>query len=252
MARVEKRGSQWVEFTTTGITGYRFFTSDWDERFSVRPAIGEQFPGVSGLYCSRVRLEGFGKSVAAGGYTLCKIFANYASAPRTQEQEVGYVKESVSISTEAISKGGGAWKTKDGESVKDDDPAVIIYIPRLVYVVELTIDDISFWLKRLQRLAGKVNRTTWKGGKPDKWLFEGATSRNFVSEEGDILWTLTMSFIYRGDGPQTWNKKWRKDDSEKGGTHETVYFWDDKKLYDTVDFNKLVPTAKSQGRTVKQ
>jgi len=238
MALIELDRSPTVEYTADGIIGRRFFHCLWSERFAVKPNIGDDFPGVSGLRCSRVRLEPLGQIFAGGNYAECRIVAEYTTADYVQQHESeDYVKESLDISGEVKRIYGGTWSVN--EEAISYEQAISVFYPEAEYVAEVTVDDINEWLPRLFKNTGKINSSIWKGGTALTWLFLGATTSNFQDENGNMKWILSLRFLKRFGGI-TWQEEWHPlPDSEGGGRWEEPTFSDEGKLYKTTNFNSL-------------
>lgn len=251
MAREELYKSQSVTFTAEGIQGQRLFISLWDERFAVKPNIGEPFPSYPGLFCTQVRVEGEGQSIAGGGHTHARITADYSTQPKAQQQKTGKViDESLEFAGEMLTKAGGKWK--DCKNVVTEKDIGGQWFPRVEYTIEKTVSSITEWAKLLLKAASTVNSTQFLGIEPGHWLMQGASARSFHDELGKKKWTVNMSFIYNIVG---WQKQWHKE-CDIHGKNSIVARWEEvlyapegstkltEKMYKEFNFNKLVPERK--------
>lgn len=245
MALVEKKGSRTVNFTDNGLTGQTVYHSLWGERYALAPQIGTPFPDLIGLYASNVRLEPFGKSVAAGGYEYCKITVDYSSRDESREGaqvDGAILDESLEFAGEMLTKGDGKFDPVNGSGL--NAPKEVVggtWYPRIEYVTEKVISDINAWIRKIRKRTGKVNSTTWKGGKKEHWLFEGASARSFTNNSGAKMWRIVFRFVYREE--ISWQEAWNEKHPD-GARFEEVYFVDDggaftKKLYETTSFGPL-------------
>jgi len=251
MARVELYGSRNVTYNEDGIMGQRRFVCLWSERFAVKPAIGEPFPDLSGLYCSQVRIEGTGQSVAGGGHTHAFIYADYTTRTTSRQQTTGRLfDESLEFSGEMLTRAGGKWK--DCEEVVSEVDIGGQWFPRVEYIVEKTYASITEIAKQLLKATGTVNSSTFLGVEPEKWLLQGASASTFVDDKGSRKWRIVMRFVYNEIG---WNKQWHKRCTVDGNNNvrarweEILYQPEDgggftEKMYALYDFNQLVPERK--------
>ncbi len=244
MALIEKRGSRQVTYTENGITGQQIFHCLWGERYALSPKVGTPFPDLIGLYASNIRLEPFGKSVATGGYEFCKVIVDFTTKDESKEdaqQDGTLIDESIEFAGEMITKGDGKFDP-DGSGL--NAPKEVVggtWFPRLEYVTEKVVEDINKWIRIIRKKTGKVNSTTWKGGKKEHWLFEGASARSFHDNEGNKKWRIVFRFAYRDE--ISWQVAWN-DKHPDGARFEEVFFKDDsgaytKKLYETTAFGTL-------------
>jgi len=245
MALIEKTGSRTVTYTTNGLTGQQIFHSDWGERYAVAPKIGHPFPDLVGLYASNVVLKPFGKNVATGGHEFCEITVDYATRDDSQEDaqtDGAQIDESIEFAGEMLTKGDGKFDPDGGSGL--NAPKEVVggtWFPRLEYVVTKVAADINKELKVIRKKTGKVNATTWKGGKKEHWLFEGASAGSFYNNDGEKMWRITYRFVYREE--VSWQVAWN-DKHPEGARFEEVFFVDDggaytKKVYETTAFSPL-------------
>jgi len=257
MARKELYLTRKTTFTAEGITGERKFYCLWDERLAVKPNIGEPYPDFPGLYCSSVEIEGTGQTTDTGGHTHAFITAQYTTLDRAKQQQTGAtVNRSLQFGGEMLTRAGGKWK-----DCKQDIPADGIggqFFPRVEYTHEMTVSSITEWVKKLLKAVGSVNSSSWLGAEPGTWLFQGATARDFVDDNGAKKWSLDFSFVYN---PIGWQKQWHKEcpTDQKGNINfsvargrweEVLYVKENgiqytEKMYAEYDFNKIVDTRKA-------
>jgi len=248
MARVELYGSRETTFDKEGIVGRRRFLSLWPERYAVKPSIGDPFPDLSGLYCTKVRIRGTGQSVAGGGHTHAFIDADYTTSKEAKQQKTGdIVDESLEFSGEMLTREGGRWK----DCLQDASKEVLggQYFPRMVYTITKTYALITEIAKQLKDAIYSVNEGVFLGVEPEKWLLDGATAQSFVTELGQRKWRVTMKFTFNRVG---WNKAWHGrctvdgDNNEKGRWEEVLYIPEGgnaftEKMYPSYNFDVLVP-----------
>jgi len=248
MARVEIYTSRTVTFTEQGIQGQRKFKCEWSERFAVKPAIGEPFPDLIGLYCTQVKVEGTGQAVAGANYTHAFITADYSSRDTSKQQATGaIIEESLEFDGEMLTREGGRWK----DCLQDASKETIggQYFPRIVYTVKKSYASITQIARDLRDATSTVNKSTFLGVEPGHWLMQGGSAETFVDELGKRKWAVTMRFVYNHIG---WQKDWHgrctKDgvNQEKGRWEEVLYIPENgtdftENKYRDYDFNKLVP-----------
>lgn len=255
MAIFEKHESRSERIAAQGITAQRVFISDWATRHANAPKIGDPYPDLLGVYCQDVQIVPY--TWADGDPSLgpvkAKIVANYSSADSAQQQDEDYEAESIDFGGEMLAKGGGRWEgveasarggaagEKQGKPVEENDPGAVTYYPRAEYIKEMVIDDITGWAKKIYKATGKLNSSSFMGGKAETWLFQGADAVKFVDQDGKANWRMTFRFVYRDTG---WNKSWRKDDPDVGGKWDKIIFTGEDGeihyLYETTSFNTLL------------
>jgi hypothetical protein len=243
----ELYNSRSEQITAQGITATRIFIADWATRHVEAPRIGDPYPDLVGAYCIDVQIEpytwaddGSGHDPASGP-NKAKIVARYGSSDFSRQQQPDdWMEESLDFGGEMLSRGGGKWES-DQKPVEENDPGAVAYYPRAEYVRTIIIDDITGWAKKIYEATGKLNSSSFLGGKKETWLFQGATAVKFMDQDGTFHWRMTFKFVYRKDG---WNKTWRKDDPTVGGKWDSIKFTGEdgkeKYLYETTSFTRLL------------
>lgn len=221
MAFEEKYGSRTVTVTDSGLRGERIFICNWVERFGGGgPQVGDSFPDRTGLYCSEIRYEPFGKGVPTGGTEYCRVVANYTTRDESRgedaTQDGTIIDESIEFAGEMLTRAGGMWEECE-QKIEAEDIGGTWY-PRIEYTVEMVVDDINKWIKKIRKATGKVNSVTWRGGRSERWLFEGASARSFTTEDGAKKWRITFRFTFREN---SWNEVWHAQ-HEGGAQFEVV------------------------------
>lgn len=247
MAIHELFDSRKENISANGITAQRTFLCDWATRHAESPHVGDPYPDLVGVYCTAVQIDpyswaddGTGHDPATGP-NKAKVVADYSSSDYArQQQPENWIEESLDFGGEMLSKGGGKWES-DQKPVEENDPGAVTFYPRAEYVRTIIIDDITGWAKKIYEATGKLNSSSFLGGKAETWLFQGADAQKFMDSDGTFHWRMTFRFVYRSTG---WNKAWRKDDEEVGGKWDSIIFTDDdgkeRKLYETTSFNVLL------------
>lgn len=207
-------------------------------------AVPNKHPDWSHLYCTSVNFEPLGFPTWDGvsktsDWDYAVVTATYTSLQfdGTAPEPKDLIEEELDIGSRIVNISGYTYKESGGSAEKVEEILTKI-IPTLEYSLRL-VDTPSLpggSVALIMATIGKLNSTLFRGADIETLLYMGARARRKQSSQGFSGWTIDHRFKYQ---PFSWNKVMALQKSAP--VLIEAVDGSGKKLYDTADFNSLIP-----------